>query len=118
MATFHNECPYTVPICKERRNETEDEYKITVLKYRLLSKPGEALDIEETDTYTDRMIGILYVYSALLVTGASYNKSGTEGFHSYRDLWAWLARILKLPYREIYADLLLVFLKQSTFFFI
>lgn len=116
LGMFHNYCPYTVPMLKQRGKESDKDYKVNVLKYKVLSQPGEQLDIEEPDTYSDRMVGIMYVYSAILVIGATHNKTGTEGFHSYKDLWAWIARLLNLPYQEIYADLLLAFLKQSAFF--
>jgi len=63
------------------------------------------------------MTGIISLYAAVLIVGASFNKSGKEGFHTYQDIWAWIAHLLNLPnFQFIYGDILLAFLKLTAYF--
>jgi nucleoporin GLE1 len=111
IGQLYNICPYAVPYYLPRpQGMSDQDYAITVLKYK--KKPNNPEGRETIEEYYERMSGMIYLYSAMMITPV------TDGNHPFgiEHAWRWLARVLNLKPRRITPVLLLAFLEHTSYF--
>eukprot|EP01117_Protostelium_nocturnum_P011594 TRINITY_DN4208_c0_g1_i2.p1 TRINITY_DN4208_c0_g1~~TRINITY_DN4208_c0_g1_i2.p1 ORF type:complete len:581 (-),score=226.63 TRINITY_DN4208_c0_g1_i2:31-1698(-) len=107
LGYFHLACPYTLPnYVKKSKDMTEAEHK-DALGFKKRALDGA---YEPEDTYTNRMGGILAVYTAFMCCNENV---GVKSNYGIENCWTWLARLLNMPPQKITATLLTVFLKVA-----
>ncbi|XP_049849942.1 uncharacterized protein LOC126320485 [Schistocerca gregaria] len=101
--SFHQHCPYTIPVYPQRRlGQSDSQFMLQELKYtkKELSHPAK---------YFQRMKRYMYMYAAILNVQSSGHMQGLQA------AWAWVSRILNVEPEDITAHLLDAFFEQCGY---
>ncbi|XP_022905704.2 mRNA export factor Gle1 [Onthophagus taurus] len=111
LAHFHKQCPYLVPIYLPKSIDQTDRDYYESLGY----KYNEDGTVEKQDKFLKRMIGIIRLYAAVIISFPKKDQ-GRKNPLGLTEGWRWLTAFLNLePRVDVTATLLQAFLETSGF---